>query len=105
MNTAFILPDGSATVPLIPTQLISSVANFIIFLSLLTIYLSKKETKPYYIFFLHMLLYSGFRFTVEFFRMDPREFWGPLSISQWIFVFMLPVIVWFFCRNKVERNK
>jgi len=104
MNTALILPDGSATVPLIPTQLISSVANFLIFLFLLTAYL-KNGKRPYFVFFMHMLLYGGFRFIIEFFRKDPREFWGPLSISQWIFIAMLPFILSFFLRNKPKKNQ
>ena len=93
---------GDATVPLLPTQLISSAGDFAIFLFLLILFLKRKTTYPYFYFFAHALLYGIGRFTVEFFRIDPREFWGPLSMSQWISLVLIAAGLVFFIKNRKE---
>lgn len=93
---------GYATVPLLPTQLISSFGDFAIFLFLLILFVKRKTTYPYFYFFAHALLYGIGRFTIEFFRIDPREFWGPLSMSQWMSLVLIAAGLVFFIKNRKE---
>ena len=93
---------GDATVPLLPTQLISSAGDFAIFLFLLILFCKNKTKYPYFYFFAQALLYGIGRFTIEFFRIDPREFWGPLSMSQWISLVLVAAALVFFIKNKKE---
>lgn len=93
---------GDATVPLLPTQLISCFGDFAIFLFLLFLFCRNKTRYPYFYLFAHALLYGIGRFTVEFFRIDPREFWGPLSMSQWISLVLVAAGLVFFIKNRKE---
>lgn len=97
-----IFVDEIFTVPLLPTQLISSTANLLIFLFLCYFFFIKKSRYPYFYFFTQAFLYGIFRFVIEFFRMDVREHWGVLSISQWIPLVMMPFILWYFYSNRKE---
>lgn len=97
-HTALVVND--ATVPLIPTQLISSAGDMLIFLFLLVLFCRNKTRYPYFYFFAHAFLYGTGRFIVEFFRMDPREFWGPLSMSQWISLVLVAASLVFFIKNR-----
>ncbi|MBP5406655.1 prolipoprotein diacylglyceryl transferase [bacterium] len=99
-RTEFIV--GNSTVPLLPTQLISSMGNFAIFLFLLILFCKNKTKYPYFYFFAQMFLYGLGRFTVEFFRIDPREFWGILSMSQWISLVLIAASLVFFIKNRKE---
>lgn len=89
-------------VPLVPTQLISSFGNFVIFIVLFI--LSRKTNKKGIAFSAYMLLYSVGRFIIEFYRGDRiRGFVGNLSTSQFIsiFVFAAGIITMFLvCRAK-----
>lgn len=96
------LVNGDFTVPLIPTQLISLTGDFIIFLFLLVLFCRNKTRYPYFYFFAQALLYGIGRFIIEFFRMDPRGFWGPLSVSQWIAIVMIIAGSFFFIKNRKE---
>lgn len=93
---------GDTTVPLFPTQLISSAGNLIIFMFLLILFCKNKIRCPYFYFFAQALLYGIGRFTIEFFRIDPREFWGPLSMSQWISLLLIAAGLVFFIKNRKE---
>lgn len=93
---------GNVTVPLLPTQLISSAYGFAIFLFLLILFLKNKTRYPCFYFFAQMFLYGIGRFTIEFFRIDPREFWGPLSMSQWISIALFAISTLFFIKNRKE---
>lgn len=96
---------GNATVPLLPTQLISASGNLAIFMFLLILFCKNKMRYPYFYFFAQMFLYGTGRFIIEFFRIDPREFWGPLSMSQWISVVLVTVSLGFFIKNRKEIFK
>lgn len=96
------LVSGEYTVPLLPAQLISSVGDFLIFLFLLILFCKNKTKYPYFYFFAHALLYGIGRFTIEFFRIDPREFWGPLSMSQWLSLVLIFAGLIFFIKNRKE---
>ena len=92
----------NTTVPLLPTQLFSFAYGFIIFLFLLIFFCKNKIRCPYFYFFAQMLLYGIGRFIIEFFRIDPRELWGYLSMSQWIALVMIAVSLFFFIKNRKE---
>lgn len=81
-------------IPVYPTQLMEALNGLIIF-TVLLIYRRKphKIGMPSAIF---LFIYSTLRFLVEFLRGDPeRGFFGPLSTSQWIslFLFALGIVL------------
>ena len=80
------VPISSA---LVPTQLIESLSNLIIFG--LLIWLRKRRVFDGQIIFAYAMLYSIARFTVEFWRDDPRGYILGLSTSQFISVVMFPL--------------
>ena len=99
-NTALVV--NKATVPLLPTQLFSAAGNFAIFLFLLIFFCRNKTRYPYFFFFAQMFLYGLGRFIIEFFRIDPREFWGVFSMSQWISLVLVAASLVFFIKNRKE---
>ena len=76
------------TQPLIPTQLIHSFSNSVIFVILLKLACSKKEKNPGYISALFLLSYSVTRFLIEFLRYDIRGSFLIFSTSQWISIIL-----------------
>lgn len=92
-----------AGVPLLPTQLISSICDFALFFILLWIARRKKfngEVGAWY-----LILYSVGRFILEFFRGDlVRGAVGSLSTSQFISIFTLGLgillLVWQYRRKQ-----
>ena len=75
-------------VPVIPTQLLSSAGDFILFMILYRVYQDekhRKETSAWY-----LILYSIGRFFIEFLRGDvERGYVGNLSTSQFIGLFVI----------------
>lgn len=69
-------------VPLIPTQLISSVGNFVI--AGILLWYSKKSKTTGMVGAMYLVLYSVGRFFIEIFRNDYRGSVGSFSTSQWI---------------------
>ena len=79
-------PNG---VHLIPTQLISSALDFLLFVFLVLLYRRKKHI-PGQCMAAYLICYSGGRFVLEFFRGDLiRGSVGALSTSQFISIFTL----------------
>lgn len=70
--------------PLVPTQLIEAAANLLIFGFLL--WLRKRRAFDGQIIFAYLMIYSVARFTIEFWRDDPRGHVLWLSTSQFISV-------------------
>ena len=66
LKHGYIEPGAQWSLPVIPTQLISTVDCFIIFLILW--YLRKKSLKEGSLFFIFLILYGIHRFTIDFFR-------------------------------------
>lgn len=98
-------PEGSfapAGVPLIPTQLISSVGDFII-TGILLVY-SKHNKKAGNVGILYMLLYGIGRFLVECLRSDDRGTVGLLSTSQFISIGIILLAIILFFRHQIFKN-
>lgn len=92
----------SPTQPLIPTQLIHSASNLIIFIILLRMMNSEKY-RPGLITSTSMILYSITRFFIEFMRFDARGSFGPFSTSQWISIPLL--VLGLYLRKKYQQNQ
>ncbi len=92
--------------PIHPTQLYESLAGLILFF--LLYYMFKRRKFKGQIFFSYLLLYSGVRFTIEFFRGDAiRGIYGFFSTSQWIGLILFPVslIVLIYLGLKRDNSK
>ncbi|MFP4658105.1 MAG: prolipoprotein diacylglyceryl transferase [Desulfonatronovibrionaceae bacterium] len=78
----FTAPESLAPVhvPLHPTQIYHSLAGLITFALLLV--LKKRTTEPGKLMGAFLILYSVFRFNIEFFRGDYRGDLGILSVTQ-----------------------
>lgn len=75
-------------ITLIPTQLIQAAINLIVFLFLL--WLWRRRAFRGQVFLAYLILYSAERFTVDFWRDDPRGEMMGISTSQWISAAILP---------------
>ncbi|MBQ8638791.1 MAG: prolipoprotein diacylglyceryl transferase [Lachnospiraceae bacterium] len=103
-----VFPEGSlapAGVRLIPTQLISSVGDFLFAVILMAA--ERKNKKPGMVSGLYLVLYSVGRFLIEFLRDDPRGSIGMLSTSQFIALFTcaLGAAVMAWSGWKVQKEK
>lgn len=74
---------------LIPTQLIEAVVNLLIFAFLL--WLTKRRRFEGQVIFAYLMIYAVARFTIEFWRADPRGEVFGLSTSQLISIIMFPL--------------
>ncbi|MCR8660239.1 prolipoprotein diacylglyceryl transferase [Paenibacillus endoradicis] len=82
-------PSGVA---LVPTQLISSVLDFLLFLIL--VFFAKKKKAHGQVAALYLLLYSSGRFVLEFYRGDIiRGNVGMLSTSQFIAIILIIISI------------
>ncbi|HPG31593.1 MAG TPA: prolipoprotein diacylglyceryl transferase [bacterium] len=81
LHKGYVKHSDLFSMPVYPTQLISSFANLIIFILLLLTYKKIKISGIVPIQFL--LLYSIFRFFIEFIRAEPRYYLN-LTLSQYI---------------------
>ena len=94
-------PNG---VSLLPTQIISSGANFIHFFVLL--YIAKKTKTNGMVTAAYVIFYSIGRFLIEMLRNDPRGSVSFLSTSQFISIFMLAagVVMAVVLKNKEKKE-
>lgn len=104
-HLSLVFPKGSLApsgVHLIPTQLISSFGDFVLFVILYKIYTNdetKKETSAWYV-----ILYSVGRFLVEFLRGDiERGSIGILSTSQ--FLSVITFVIGIIYLVKIKKTK
>ena len=93
-------PNG---VKLLPTQLISSIGDFMIALVLLLY--ARSDRKRGKTGGLYLILYSVGRFAVEFLRADYRGTIGPLSTSQFISIIILLLGILLFATNIFTKRK
>lgn len=91
-------PAGYLKCKVLPTQLISALALFLIFFILTLI--NKKKKFDGQIMFSYFLFYGIFRFIIEFFRVDPRGAIFIFSTSQVIALFFVLIGVFFLIKNK-----
>ncbi|MHA9741846.1 prolipoprotein diacylglyceryl transferase [Robinsoniella peoriensis] len=77
-------PNG---VSLLPTQIFSSLGDFLI--AGFLIWYARKQKKDGKVISMYLILYGVGRFIVEIFRNDPRGNVGVLSTSQFISIFMV----------------
>ncbi|HEY6331778.1 MAG TPA: prolipoprotein diacylglyceryl transferase [Blastocatellia bacterium] len=83
------LTDVPISSALVPTQLIEAAANLLILAALL--WLRKKRSFDGQIIYAYAMMYAVVRFTVEFWRDDPRGAILGLSTSQFIAALVFPV--------------
>ncbi len=97
-----VFPENSyapAGVPLIPTQLISAIGDFAIFLFLF--FFSKKLAKKVGdVTAFYMLLYGAGRFCVEFLRQNEQGGIGVLTTAQCFSLVFLAAFVFMFILNR-----
>ena len=88
-------PAGILGRPLLPVQLISSFFLVVIFMILLLI--RDRRAFKGEVFISYIILYSIFRFVIEFYRGDPRGDFLFFSVSQWISLVLLlgASVFWF----------
>lgn len=85
-----------------PTQLYEAFFLFFLFLFLF-FYLYKKRKFYGQIFLSYIILYSFFRFFIEFLRDDPRGYFLIFSTSQWISIFAFFTSIFFYARKNKEN--
>ncbi|MDD4541045.1 MAG: prolipoprotein diacylglyceryl transferase [Eubacteriales bacterium] len=79
-------------VPLVPTQLIETV--FCLVLAALLYLLLRRGPRAGVVTSIYLVAYSVFRFVIEFWRGDVvRGFIGPLSLSQWISIIIVLLVL------------
>ena len=91
------------TPPLIPTQLIHSFSNLVIFIVLLRLACSKEPKEPGFISAVFLLSYSVTRFLIEFLRYDIRGSFLMFSTSQWISIILFIAGLMFWKKTKKEK--
>ena len=97
-----LAPNG---VPLVPTQILSSVLNFLHFF--LLIWFARKKRPAGQVAGLYLICYSIGRFVMEFFRGDlERGNVGALSTSQFISLFLVVAgLAIFFGAKKYQKEE
>ena len=102
-----IFPEGSLCdlpgVPLVPTQIIMSVGNFIIGGILLLLDLKLKRHGQ--VGACYLILYAAGRFAVEFLRFDHRGSVGVFSTSQFISIFIFVIGVALLVYSSIKGKK
>lgn len=91
--------------PLIPTQLIEAIANLAIFGFLM--WLRKRRAFEGQIIYSYLMIYGVVRFTIEFWRDDPRGEILGLSTSQFISVIMFAlglIMTIYYWRRRSDRG-
>lgn len=98
-------PFAPAGVHLIPTQIFSSIFDFM--LALFLLWYDRRERKKGKLFSLYLIIYSIGRFIIEIFRGDPRGSVSIFSTSQFIslFVVIFGVLLFNFERIKEVMRK
>ena len=89
------------SLPVYPTQIISSINGLLLFIILYLLYKHKKFNGQ--IASLSLIFYAITRFLIEFMRVNP-EFLG-LTVSQWISILMTILGIWLYKYSKLIREK
>jgi len=94
-----LAPEG---IDLHPTQIYSSIFDFL--LGFFLLYYSRKEKQTGKVMGMYLIIYSIGRFLVEFLRDDPRGSVGILSTSQFIAIFTLALGIIVFNNHKIFKG-
>lgn len=90
-------------IPLVPTQLIESA--FCLLLALVLFLILRKKPRPGVVTGIYLVAYSVFRFVIEFWRGDVvRGFIGPLSLSQWISIVIITIVLAVFAHQLIKKQ-
>lgn len=85
-----ISQNAMKSLPVIPTQIIESAANALLFIALYRLY-PRRHSQSGLVTGCYLVGYAALRFTIEYLRGDPRMAVGPFSISQAISIATLAV--------------
>ncbi len=105
LHHGFISENDLFSLPVIPTQLISSIMDFIIFIILVLVF--KKYKFNGQVLSTYLIIYSVGRFFIEFLRGDnPLIYPLSLTLSQIISIilFITGIAIYKFCRKKVIKT-
>ncbi|MBU3178906.1 prolipoprotein diacylglyceryl transferase [Clostridium estertheticum] len=91
-----------ANVHLIPTQIFSSIFDFM--LALFLLWYDRRERKKGRVFSLYLIIYSVGRFLIEFLRDDPRGNVAIFSTSQFISLFVLIIGALLFNFERIKET-
>ena len=94
-------PFAPANVHVHPTQIYSSVFDFM--LALFLLWYDRKERKKGRVFSLYLIIYSIGRFLIEFLRDDPRGSVSIFSTSQFISLFIVLIGVALFNFERIKE--
>ncbi len=100
-NQAWGMQFPGMAQPVIPTQLISSAFLFMLFFILLRLRKKLKNTiGSGIVFAIYLLIYSCFRFLIEFIRGDNVPVYTGLRFSQWVSILLFMIGVFILWRAK-----
>ena len=90
------------SLPVIPTQLLESLFNALLFIALYNLY-PRRYQQHGFITGCYLFSYATLRFIIEYLRGDPRLAVGPFSISQTISIGILAIGI--FCVASSQRQQ
>ncbi|HRP69119.1 MAG TPA: prolipoprotein diacylglyceryl transferase [Turneriella sp.] len=99
-----LAPAAMEMQPLFPIQPLSAALLFA--LCLILLWVVKKQFVEGMAVVVYAILYSIGRFTIEFFRNDPRGIYLHLSDAQWysLFLFTVGVLLWFYLSRRGKKS-
>lgn len=99
------ISDDIADFSRFPVQPLEALAELLIFVFLLILYIKTRDR--YSLTSIYLLIYSVVRFSDEFLRGDSaRKIWGPFSTSQWIsLIIFVSVIIYLIVRQIKDPEK
>jgi phosphatidylglycerol:prolipoprotein diacylglycerol transferase len=107
LSSGLITHQAAEALPVIPTQLIESLATLLLFIALSRAYL-KRYNERGFVSGCYLMGYATLRFFIEFLRGDPRALVGPLSIGQTIsisiFLGGVACIAWSRTKGKTKET-
>lgn len=90
-----------SSLPVHPTELYESVFGLFLF----SLIHRRRPRDDGLLFLSCTMCYAAWRFFIEFIRGDDiRGFWGPLSTSQWISLFIFPIALVLFLTREPNRG-
>ncbi len=97
-----LMHSQNHSLAVLPTQIFSALAHFLLFLYLY-FYLRKKKRYNGQVFIHFLTIYSSFRFFIEFFRGDERGNFLFFSTSQWLSLLVIFLVI--IAKLTILKNK